>query len=134
MIYYKNMYKNILNKPLPFSNIYETPFSPLFQSFNINFNENLLNNTFGADFINQQLEEGEDNEDTIAKLLLYIQNHLKTICIIKDDGEILVEIPLTGQNLNKKITELVPESIISSIDEDSSQYYIEASFHGIFKI
>jgi len=85
--------------------------SPLFSSIpSPEITEQLLNNYFPEGYIEKKIEEEKDDvEEVILSLLHFIQTNSSSIIIISaDSGELLSEIPLTPENLEKKWEELFP--------------------------
>lgn len=91
-----------------------THFSPLFQSFTPEQEEQILQDHYGASYIQEELEkitEGNhlfmEPEDFLTYLLLELQQLSTLIIINKETGEIISEIPLSEENLNKNLEDFL---------------------------
>lgn len=95
--------------------------SPLFQSINPILFSSILESYYTKEYIKREInraENGEmwekynigDAEDLLNYLIIKMQTNCKKLIFInKENGE-KFEIPLTKENLNKKIEELLPNS------------------------
>ena len=94
-------------------NTYQTTkLSPFFKSLFSDYpalSENLLTNTFTAEYIQREIEREGDTEKVAEDLLLWIQTNKSAIILLNSEtGEIVFELNLTTQNLAKKAEELLP--------------------------
>lgn len=75
----------------------------------------LLSNSFDADYINQKMKY--DAEEAYLDFGLFFQCFKKIIRLVdKFTGEILFEIPLTAENLEKSILDIIPENLKGNKD------------------
>ena len=101
-------------------------FSPLFQSFTPAINEALISGYFSFLNIPEELEKAEERgyerEEYLADLSLQIQAAAKTIYFLDSEtGEVLFELELTPENLNKSLEEVVPGDLLPAVSGDELQ-------------
>ena len=87
-----------------------THISPLFQSFTPDQTEEILQEHYGASYILEELEKIKQGnhlfmepEDFLTYLLLELQQLSTLILTNKETGEIIMDIPLLEENLNKNL-------------------------------